>query len=63
MTVFSPGIRLEVDGVPAVLPRLRVLLPDGGIGWHQRIRTDCLRAAVATGDQRHPRDGRRHRSA
>jgi hypothetical protein len=63
MTVFSPGIRLEVDGVPAVLPRLRVGLPDGGIGWYQRTSTDCLRAAVATATKGHPRHGRRSRSA
>ena len=37
-----------VDGVPATLPWLRTLRADGSIGWYQRTRTDCMRAAVAT---------------
>lgn len=37
-----------VDGVPATLPWLRTLRSDGSIGWYQRSRYDCMRAAVAT---------------
>lgn len=39
---------LVIDGVPAHLPWLRTLLVDGRIGWYQRSRLDCMRAAVAT---------------
>lgn len=41
-------IELEVDGIPATLPELSVVLPDGRTGYYQRSRVDCLRAAVAT---------------
>ena len=39
---------LTVDGVPAALPWLRVLLPDKTIGWFQRTQFDCLTASLAT---------------
>ena len=47
----TPYARMVVDGVPAVLPRPRVRLPDGAWGWYQLTNTDdggCLAAAVAT---------------
>lgn len=48
MTVSSPAIQMVVDGVPAVLPQLRVLLRGGRVGWYQRTQVDCYTAAVAT---------------
>ncbi|MEX2196827.1 MAG: hypothetical protein WD844_16250 [Thermoleophilaceae bacterium] len=51
MSVEAPPLRMTVDGIEAVLPRLTVTLPDGRTGYYQRSngREDgCIVAAVAT---------------
>jgi hypothetical protein len=54
-SLLNPSFTVEVDGVTMTLPRLRCRLPDGRLGWYQRGRDDCLKAAVATCLQ-HPYD-------